>query len=71
MPQKKASFKRYLEYALFAGLISLIKYSRLRLRLEKNALVFFLQKGSRRHSRLISQNLGIAFPSRPPLSWPS
>jgi len=66
MPQKKASFKRYLEYALFAGLISMIKYSPPPvLRLEKKVLVFFLQKGSRRHSRLISQNLGIAFPSRP------
>jgi KDO2-lipid IV(A) lauroyltransferase len=67
MPQKKVSFKRYLEYALFAGLISLIKYSPLRvLRLEKKALVFFLKKGSRRHSRLISHNLAIAFPALAP-----
>lgn len=67
MPQKKVSFKRHLEYALFAGLISLIKYSPPRLlRLEKKAFVFFLKKGSRRHSRLISHNLAIAFPSHGP-----
>ncbi|HUU05878.1 MAG TPA: lysophospholipid acyltransferase family protein [Patescibacteria group bacterium] len=69
MPQKKVSFKRYLEYALFTGLISLIKYSPLRfLRLEKKILVFFLKKGSPRHSRLISHNLAIAFPSSTPSS---
>lgn len=67
MPQKKASFKRHLEYALFSGLISLIKYSPLRvLSLEKKVLVFFLKKGSRRHSRLISQNLAMAFPATAP-----
>ena len=67
MPQKKASFKRYLEYALFAGLISLIKHSPPRARrLEKKALVFFLKNGSRRHSRLISHNLAMAFPSDDP-----
>ncbi|MCJ7526141.1 MAG: lysophospholipid acyltransferase family protein [Candidatus Aminicenantes bacterium] len=67
MPQKKVSFKSHLEYALFAGLISLIKYSPLRfLHLGKKAMVFFLKKGSRRHSRLISHNLAMAFPSASP-----
>lgn len=67
MPQKKVLFKRHLEYALFAGLIALIKFSPLRvLRLEKKVLVFLLKKGSRRHSRLISHNLAIAFPSSAP-----
>ncbi len=37
------------------------------LNLEKKALVFFLKKGSRRHSRLISQNLAMAFPAAAPL----
>ncbi len=65
MPQKKVSFKRHLEYALFAGLISLIKYSPFRiLQWERKALVFFLRKAGRRHSRLISHNLAIAFPAR-------
>jgi KDO2-lipid IV(A) lauroyltransferase len=64
MPKKKASFKRRLEYALFAGLISLLKFSPpWLLRLEKKTLVFFLEKGSRRHSRLISHNLANAFPA--------
>ena len=64
MQKKKASFKRNLEYALFAGLISLLKFSPPRLlRLEKKVLVFLLKKGSRRHSRLISHNLAIAFPA--------
>ena len=68
MPQKKVSFKRILEYELFAGLIGLIKYSpNWVLRLEKKALIFFLKKGSPRHSRLISHNLALAFPGSPPL----
>jgi KDO2-lipid IV(A) lauroyltransferase len=63
MQQKKVSFKRRLEYALFAGMIALIKYSPPRiLDLEKNALIFFLKKGSPRRARLIEHNLALAFP---------
>ena len=67
MPQKKVSFKRRLEYALFAGLIALIKHSPpWALGLERQALVFLLKKGSPRHSRLISHNLALAFPDAAP-----
>jgi KDO2-lipid IV(A) lauroyltransferase len=63
MQQKKVSFKLRLEYALFAGLIFLIKYSPPGiLNLEKKALIFFLRKGSPRHARLITHNLALAFP---------
>lgn len=66
MQQQKVSFKRRLEYALFAGLISLINYSPPRLLdLERKALVFFLKKGSPRHARLIAHNLALAFPDAP------
>ena len=67
MQQPKVSFKRRLEYALFAGLISLIKYSPPRLLgLERKALVFFLKEGSPRHARLIAHNLALAFPEADP-----
>ena len=66
MQQQKVSFKRRLEYALFAGLISLLNYSpSWLLNLEKKALVFFLKKGSPRHARLIGHNLALAFPEAP------
>ncbi len=45
MQAKKVSFKRRLEYAFFAGTISLIKHSPpWALNLEKKALVFFFKK---------------------------
>jgi len=63
MQQKKVSFNSRLEYALFAGMIALIKYSPpWILNLEKKGLIFFLKKGSPRHARLIARNLALAFP---------
>ena len=63
MQKKKGSFERRLEYALFAGVISLVKYSPpWLLNLEKRALVFFLKKASPRHARLVAHNLALAFP---------
>lgn len=63
MHKKKASFKRRLEYSLFAGLISLLARSpRWLLALERKALIFFLRKGSPRHARLVAHNLALAFP---------
>jgi KDO2-lipid IV(A) lauroyltransferase len=69
MQQTRVSFKHRLEYAFFAGLISLLKHSpRWALRLEKDFLIFFLKKGSPRHSRLVSNNLALAFPDAGPSS---
>jgi Kdo2-lipid IVA lauroyltransferase/acyltransferase len=66
MQQQKVSFKRRLEYALFAGMISLINYSPpWLLNLERKSLIFFLKKGSPRHARLIAHNLALAFPDAP------
>ncbi|MDD8012598.1 MAG: lysophospholipid acyltransferase family protein [Acidobacteriota bacterium] len=63
MQQKKGSFKSRLELALFTGTLSLVKISPpWALRLEKKLLVFFLKKGSPRHSHLITHNLALAFP---------
>jgi KDO2-lipid IV(A) lauroyltransferase len=68
MPQKKVFFKQYLEYALFAALIRIIKYSPAWIMpVEKKVLIFLLRKGSRKHSRLIAHNLARAFPSATPL----
>lgn len=67
MQKKKVSFKRRAEYALFTGLIFLVKYSPLFiLNFERKALVFFLKKASPRHSRLIAHNLAMAFPEAGP-----
>ncbi len=67
MQKKKGSFKLRLEYTLFAGLVSLVKYSPyFLLELEKKALVFLLKIGSPRHSRLITRNLFLAFPGTSP-----
>jgi KDO2-lipid IV(A) lauroyltransferase len=63
MQQKKASFRQRAEYALFAGLIALVRRSpRWALRLERGLLIFFLKKGSPRHSRLVEHNLALSFP---------
>lgn len=67
MPQKKVSFKHYLEYALFAALLIIIKYSPAWIMpIEIKILIFFLKKGSRKHSRLIAHNLASAFPTATP-----
>jgi KDO2-lipid IV(A) lauroyltransferase len=67
MQQKKVSFKQRLEYALFAGTISLIKHSpRAVLDLEKNILIFLLKSGSPRHRRQVTRNLAQAFPTAAP-----
>jgi KDO2-lipid IV(A) lauroyltransferase len=69
MPQKKVSFKHHLEYAFFAALISIIKYSPAWCILaEIKILIFLLKKGSRKHSRLIAHNLANAFPMATPSS---
>ncbi len=63
MPPPKDSFKCRAEYALFSGLICLIKRLPLcALGLARKVLVFFMKKGSPRHSQLISRNLALAFP---------
>lgn len=67
MQPKKVSFRHRLEYALFAGLLSMVKHSpRWALRVERITLVFFLKHGSPRHSRLVSRNLTLAFPEQTP-----
>ena len=67
MPQKKVSFKYRLEYALFAALIAISKYAPdWSARAEAKLLNFLLKKGSRKHSRLIRQNLAMAFPKATP-----
>ena len=67
MPQKKVSFKHYLEYALFAALIFISKYSPAWIMpIERKILIFFLKKGSRKHSRMITRNLAGAFPAAAP-----
>ena len=67
MPQKKVSFKHYLEYALFAALIIISKYSPAWIMpVEIKILIFFLKKSSCKHSRLISHNLASAFPMATP-----
>lgn len=67
MPQKKVSFKHYLEYALFVALLIIIKYSPAWIMpAEIKTLIFFLKKGSRKHSRLIAHNLASAFPTATP-----
>jgi KDO2-lipid IV(A) lauroyltransferase len=69
MPRKKASFKHRAEYALFAGVVFLFKrLPRRALGLGRRALVFFLKRGSPRHSRLIARNLALAFPDAAP-AW--
>ncbi|MCU0275794.1 MAG: lysophospholipid acyltransferase family protein [Acidobacteria bacterium] len=69
MPLPKDSFKCRAEYALFSGLIGLIKrLPRRALGPARKVLVFFLKKGSPRHSRLISRNLALAFPDAAP-AW--
>ena len=69
MGKEKGFCKIRLEYALFSGMISLVKFSPVwALRLQQRLLVFFLKKGSPRHSRLISRNLALAFPTTPP-AW--
>jgi KDO2-lipid IV(A) lauroyltransferase len=67
MPQKKISFKHRLEYALFATLLIILKYSPAwSVPAEIKILIFFLKKGSRKHSRLIARNLASAFPTATP-----
>jgi KDO2-lipid IV(A) lauroyltransferase len=67
MPQKKVSFKHYLEYGLFAAMLITIKYSPAWIMpVGKKMLVFFLKKGSGKHSRLIAHNLASAFPMAAP-----
>ncbi len=69
MRKEKGSCKIRLEYALFSGMISLVKLAPARaLRLQQRLLAFFMQKGSPRHSRLISHNLSQAFPAASP-AW--
>lgn len=64
MQQKKGSFKLRLEHALFAGTISLVRFSpSWILDLERKFLVFFFKKASPRHSRLVTANLALAFPA--------
>jgi KDO2-lipid IV(A) lauroyltransferase len=63
MQHKKVSFRRRLEYALFAGMIPLIQYApSWVLNLKRKALIFFLKAGSPRHARLLARNLALAFP---------
>lgn len=67
MPQKKVSFKHYLEYALFAAFLVISNYSPAwSLRAEVNTLIFFFKKGSWKHARLIKRNLAAAFPETTP-----
>jgi KDO2-lipid IV(A) lauroyltransferase len=67
MPQKKISSKQYLEYALFAALLRIFKYSPdWIMPAETKILVFLLKKGSRKHSRLIAHSLANAFPGAAP-----
>ena len=67
MPQKKVSFKHYLEYAFFAALIAMIKYSPARIiPAEIKVVIFLLKKASRKHSRQIDHNLANAFPTATP-----
>jgi KDO2-lipid IV(A) lauroyltransferase len=67
VPRKKVSFKHYLEYALFAAFLLISKYSPdWSVRAEVKLLIFFLKKGSRKHSRLIARNLTQAFPAAAP-----
>jgi KDO2-lipid IV(A) lauroyltransferase len=64
MQQKKGSFKIRLEHALFAGMISLVRFSPAwALEAERKLLVFFLKKASPRHARLVAANLALAFPA--------
>ncbi|MCX6558502.1 MAG: lysophospholipid acyltransferase family protein [Candidatus Aminicenantes bacterium] len=64
MLRKKISFKHRLEYSLFVAVIFLIKYSPAWCVAGwSRALVFFLKKGSRKHARLIAENLAAAFPA--------
>ena len=67
MPQKKIPFKHYLEHTLFAALINIIKHSPAWIMpIETKILIFFLKKGSPKHSRLITHNLASAFPNAAP-----
>lgn len=64
MQRKKISFKHRLEYALFVAVVFLIKHTpSWGVSAWSRALVFFLKVGSRRHARLVAQNLAAAFPS--------
>jgi Kdo2-lipid IVA lauroyltransferase/acyltransferase len=64
MPQKKISFRHYLEHALFAAWIGLVKHSPAwAIKAETKILIFFFRQGSRRHSRLVEHNLAGAFPT--------
>jgi KDO2-lipid IV(A) lauroyltransferase len=67
MPQKKASFKQYLEYAFFTALIIIIKYSPAWIMpAETKLVIFLLKKASPKHSRQIARNLASAFPTAAP-----
>jgi len=67
MPQKRVSFKHRLEYALFAAFIATSKYvPGWSARVEAKLLNFLLKKGSRKHARLIRQNVDMAFPGDTP-----
>ena len=67
MRKEKGSCKIRLEHALFSGVLALVKHSPAwALGLQRRILVFFLKKGSPRHSRLISRTLALAFPAIAP-----
>jgi KDO2-lipid IV(A) lauroyltransferase len=69
MSQQKVSFRHYLEYGLFASLISISKYSPAWIvPAETKILIFFLKRGSRKHSRLVAHNLANSFPTAAPAS---
>lgn len=67
MPQKKVSFKHRLENALFSSFIILSKYApEWCVRGAARTLGFLFKKGSRKHARLVAENLAMAFPEATP-----
>jgi KDO2-lipid IV(A) lauroyltransferase len=64
MQRKKTLFKHRLEYSLFTAVVFLIKYSPpWCVTAWSRTLVFLLKKGSRKHARLIAENLAVTFPA--------
>lgn len=65
MPKKKVSFKHLLEYIFFSGYLTKIKLSPIAfLPLHRFWLRFLFLLIGRRHSRIVTRNLELAFPGK-------
>jgi len=67
MQKKKVSFRHRVEYLFFTAFITVIRVSPLFLmRVNRSLALFLLKKLSKKHGRILNQNLLDAFPEQPP-----